>query len=100
MIASPPASLTSLESLMSVPRPAMLVAIVTVPGLPASDTTSASRWCILALSTWCLMLRMPSIFESSSLISTVVVPTSTGRPCLLNSTTSSMTAFSFSRFVL
>ena len=78
----------------------MFVAMVTVPGLPASETTSASRWCILAFSTWCLMPRMPSILDSSSLISTVVVPTSTGRPCLLSSTTSSMTALSFSRLVL
>jgi hypothetical protein len=78
----------------------MLVAMVTVPGLPASATTSASRWCIFAFNTWCLMLRMPSIFDSSSLISTVVVPTRTGRPWLLNSTTSSMTALSFSRLVL
>ena len=32
-------------------RPAMFVAIVTVPGLPASATTSASRWWYLAFST-------------------------------------------------
>ena len=40
---------------MSVPRPAMLVAIVTAPGRPAWATISASRSALpgLALSTWC-----------------------------------------------
>jgi hypothetical protein len=36
---------------MSVPRPAMLVAMVIIPGRPASRTISASRACCLALST-------------------------------------------------
>ena len=42
MIASPPESITSLLNLISVPLPAMLVAIVTTPGFPASATISAS----------------------------------------------------------
>ena len=35
----------------------MLVAMVTLPGLPASATISASRWCCLALSTLWSILR-------------------------------------------
>ena len=41
----PPAAFTSCDSLMSVPRPAMLVAIVTVLLCPAVATISASFWC-------------------------------------------------------
>ena len=42
-------------STMSVPRPAMLVEIVTRPRRPAWATISASRsWC-LAFRTWCVM---------------------------------------------
>ena len=44
IIAKPPPSLTPSPSLISVPLPAMLVAMVTVPALPASVTTSASFW--------------------------------------------------------
>ena len=40
-------------STMSVPRPAMLVAIVIAPGRPASATMCASRSCCLAFSTSC-----------------------------------------------
>ena len=83
MMAKPPAAFTSSPNLMSVPRPAMLVAMVTAPGLPAFATTSASAWCRFALSTWCSILRMSSIRLSSSLTSTVVVPTRTGRPASL-----------------
>jgi hypothetical protein len=56
---SPSASRTSTcfsalpPSTMSVPRPAMLVAMVIMPGRPAWATMSASRACCLALSTWC-----------------------------------------------
>ena len=47
-------------STMSVPRPAMLVAIVTVPGRPACATMCASRSCCLAFSTsW----AMPSCLQ-------------------------------------
>ena len=40
-------------SLMSVPRPAMLVAMVTEPRWPARATISASRWWYFALRTLC-----------------------------------------------
>ena len=43
--------------MMSVPRPAMLVATVTAPLRPASATIDASRSCCLALSTSCLTPR-------------------------------------------
>ena len=39
--------------MMSVPRPAMLVAIVTAPRRPAWATISASRSWYLAFKTWC-----------------------------------------------
>ncbi len=100
MMARPPACLTSGVSLMSVPRPAMLVAMVTCPARPASATTWASNWCCLAFSTLCLMPRSLSMRLSSSEISTEVVPTSTGRPSPTSRTISSMTALYFSRLVL
>ena len=121
MMANPPALRTSGESLMSVPRPAMFVAMVTVPSMrssvrsvpsgsvmvvvpialcPAWATMSASRRWSLALSTLCGILRMLSMRLSSSEISTEVVPTSEGRPSLRVRTISSMTALYFSRFVL
>ena len=46
-------SLTPAPSLMSVPRPAMFVAIVIAPGCPAPATISASRWWYFALRTLC-----------------------------------------------
>src|SRR5258708_884798 len=42
---------------MSVPRPAMLVAIVMEPDWPASATISASRWWNFAFSTSCFRPR-------------------------------------------
>ncbi len=47
-------------STMSVPRPAMLVAMVIIFGRPAWATMSASRACCLALSTWCGSLPCPA----------------------------------------
>ena len=82
--ASPP-------SMMSVPRPAMLVAIVTAPRRPAWATIGASFSWNLALSTSCLTPRRLSISARSSLFSTLTVPTSTGRPASVISTISSMT---------
>ena len=67
-------------SMMSVPRPAMLVATVTAPLRPAMATTAASRACCLAFSTSWGMRRSRSRAESSSLFSTLVVPTKTGCP--------------------
>ena len=66
--------------MMSVPRPAMLVAMVTAPKRPAWATISASRSWYFAFSTTCLM---PSLFrrvERCSDFSMEMVPTSTGRP--------------------
>jgi len=65
-------------STMSVPRPAMLVAMVTIFGCPACTTISASRACCLAFNTWCGSLTFSSMPESSSEFSIEVVPTSTG----------------------
>ena len=70
-------------SRMSVPRPAMLVAMVTVPARPAWATISASRSWYLALSTWCGIPRFLRSFERCSEISIDTVPTSTGWPLLV-----------------
>ena len=100
MMARPPAARDSGVSFISVPRPAMLVAMVTVPGLPASATISASRWCCFAFNTLCLIFFICNILLRSSEISTEVVPTNTGRPSPVSLTISSTTALNFSRTVL
>ena len=82
-------------SLMSVPRPAMLVAIVTAPDRPACATTPASFSWNLALSVSCLIPRRLSSVESTSDFSTDTVPTSTGRPASVISSISSMSALNF-----
>ena len=65
---------------MSVPRPAMLVAIVTAPRWPAWAMISASRsWC-LALSTLCSIAAPLEQLGQLSDFSTEIVPTSTGWP--------------------
>ena len=98
-MAKPPASFTPAPNLISVPRPAMLVAMVTVPDVPASATISASFWCNLAFNTlWRMPLNL-SIRLNNSEISTEVVPTNTGRPASVNFTISSATALYFSRVV-
>ena len=66
--------------MMSVPRPAMLVATVTAPNLPAWATISASFSWFLALRTLCLMPLRRSSSDSSSDFSMDTVPTSTGWP--------------------
>src|SRR6266536_3330702 len=48
---------------MSVPRPAMLVAIVMAPGCPACATISASRWWYLAFKTSCRKPRRLSMLD-------------------------------------
>ena len=83
-------------STMSVPRPAMLVAMVITPGRPAWATISASLACCLALSTWCGSLALFSRPEISSEFSIEVVPTSTGWPRSWQSRMSSITASNFS----
>ena len=65
---------------MSVPRPAMFVAMVIIFGRPACATISASRACCLALSTLCGSFAFVRIEDSSSEFSIDVVPTSTGWP--------------------
>ena len=67
-------------SMMSVPRPAMLVATVTAPNLPAWATISASFSWFLALRTLCLMPCLVSSFERTSDFSMEVVPAKTGCP--------------------
>jgi hypothetical protein len=79
-------------STMSVPRPAMLVAMVITPGRPAWATISASRACCLALSTWCGSFSFVSMPDSSSEFSIEVVPTSTGWPRSWQSLMSAMMA--------
>ena len=72
-------------SLMSTPRPAMLVAIVTAPGRPASAIVAPSRSANsgLALSTVCGTPILRRRAESSSETSTEIVPTSTGWPLVV-----------------
>ena len=67
-------------SMMSVPRPAMLVATVTAPLRPAWATIAASRSWYFAFSTSCGTPLRLSILDRSSDFSTLVVPTSTGCP--------------------
>ena len=76
----PPSSVTPSASLMSTPRPAMFVAIVTAPTWPASLMISASRSCCLAFSTLCVIPRRSSSCDRYSETSTEIVPTSTGWP--------------------
>ncbi len=84
---------SNFASLMSVPRPAMLVAIMTAPSPPAPCTMSASRSCCFALSTsWGMRWALVSMRLSISLRSTLVVPTSTGRPTSQERRTSSTIA--------
>ena len=85
---------------MSVPRPAMLVAIVTAPRRPARETISASCWWNLALRTvWMTPARL-SIRERTSEASTLVVPTRTGWPRLFAASISRRTALYLSRRAL
>ena len=86
-------------SWMSVPRPAMLVAMVTAPNLPASATICASCSCWRAFSTLC---GMPSFFSSSdrnSDFSMLVVPTRIGWPLSWASWIALTTPSYFSRAV-
>ena len=89
-------------SLMSTPRPAMLVAIVTAPRRPAWATVSPSRWAYsgFALRTSCLIPARVSSLESISEISTEIVPTSTGWPRSWRSAISFTTAFHLPPLVL
>ena len=77
----------------------MFVAIVTAALWPAWATIGASFSWNLAFSTSCLMPRRLSISPRISLFSTLVVPTRTGRPASVISTTSSMSALNLSSSV-
>jgi len=83
-----------------VPRPAMLVAIVTAPSRPAWATISASRSWYLAFSTSWRMPRFLSSAATRSDFSMETVPTRIGCPCSCRVRMSSTTALNFSRSVL
>ena len=85
---------------MSVPRPAIFVATVTAPIVPARATIAASRSCCFAFNTSCGIPRLRSWAETSSDFSTETVPTKTGWPFLWRSTISSVTARNFPSSVL
>ena len=77
---------------ISTPRPAMFVATVTAPNLPAWVTISASRLCSLALRTLWVMPLWSKAREIFSLFSTLTVPTRMGCPVARRSSMSSTTA--------
>ena len=81
--------------IISVPRPAMLVAMVTAPRRPASATISASFSCCFALRTLCLTPRFFSISLILSEFSIEIVPTSTGCPVACASAILSAIAWNF-----
>ena len=67
-------------SIISVPRPAIFVAMVTAPNLPACATISASFSWFLAFKTLCGILSFLRSFERISLFSMLIVPTRIGCP--------------------
>ena len=85
---------------ISVPLPAILVAIVIAPGFPAPATISASFSCCLALSTLCFILFLIKNSEIFSDFSMLVVPTNTGWPLTLHSIIFLVIALYFSFSVL
>ena len=85
---------------MSVPRPAMLVEMVTPPLRPAWATISASRWWCLALRTLWGMPRFLRSEATTSLFATETVPTRMGCPLAWRRSISSQMAVNFSRSVL
>ena len=99
-INKPPSSATPSPSLISVPRPAILVAIVTDPFWPAPAIISASFSWNLAFRTLC---EIPCLFNtalSSSDCVIEVVPMSTGCPLACSSCTNLPTALYLARLVL
>ncbi len=94
------ASKTSISRLppncISVPRPAMFVAIVTALNLPALATIYASCSCCRAFKTLCLIPDFLSKSDKSSDFSIDVVPNRTGWPFLFASLTSLTMASYFS----
>ncbi|MNH29273.1 hypothetical protein D3C79_894970 [compost metagenome] len=85
---------------ISVPRPAMLVAIVTAPVWPACATMSASMAWNLAFSTLWSIPAFVNSRETTSDFSIEIVPTSTGWPLAVRSRISSMIAPIFSSSVI
>ena len=86
-------------SLMSVPRPAMLVAMVTAPGAPAWATISASCSWKRAFSTACGTFFFFRSSADDLAFLDAVVPTSTGWPRSRASSISVATASYFSSAV-
>ena len=85
--------------MMSVPRPAMLVAMVTAPTRPACATMTASRsWC-LAFSVSCFMPRLSKSRDSFSEFSMDTVPMRQGCPASWRAWMSSATALNFASTV-
>ena len=84
---------------MSVPRPAMLVAIVIAPAAPACETISASCSWKRAFSTACGTFFFFRTSLITSLFSIETVPTSTGWPRLRLSSISAANASYFSSAV-
>ena len=85
---------------MSVPRPAMLVAMVTVPGRPAcAMMRDSASWC-LAFSTWWAILSSFSMPDRYSETSIEAVPTSTGWRRSTQSPMSATMALNFSSPVI
>ena len=72
-------------SLMSTPRPAMLVARVTEPGCPAWAIISPSLSWFLAFKISCSIPWLVKKMLNSSFFSTEIVPTRTGCPFVLHS---------------
>ena len=84
---------------MSVPLPAILVAIVTIPGFPALAIICASlSWC-LAFKIWWGMFLLFRYLDTSSDDSTETVPTKTGAKFFLIVSISSIKALYLASFV-
>ena len=95
--ARPPKSDTPGPSLMSVPRPAMLVAIVTAPRWPALATISASLAWFFAFKTLCGIPSRSSNWDNNSDVSTATVPIKIGWPFSWSSLTKATTAINLER---
>ena len=81
--------------MISVPRPAMFVAIVTAPNLPACATIIASFSCDLAFNTSCGIRASVNNLLNFSDFSIETVPIKTGCPFAWLAFTSSTTALNF-----
>ena len=84
---------------ISVPLPAIFVAIVTIPGLPAFAITSASFSCCFAFKIWWEIFFSFKSLETCSDDSTETVPTKIGADFFLSDSISSISAKYFAFFV-